>query len=552
MMGPRGFATAIAIAILSTATGCSSRAAVVTPARSGSESVSPVPQVSREVRDRLLDGAVAVLGRLDDYEEQAAFAQVFDRLNQWSHALAAERPVAGADWRLDPLYETLSAELRSGLPTAALESSVFSAEEDVVGLRDQRWLADVASHARGDAIDDLAVATNLFEWTVRALAISSDPPMVPTQATPGSRWFLPGEVLLAGRASAAQRAWVFLELLRHAGLDGVMLATGDAAGGSPRPWIPALLSGGEAYLFEPAYGMPVPGPGGVGVATARQAADDPAILGGLSLPDRTYPVQAAAMASLTLLVPAAPLNLARRMHLLDERLAGAGRMEIAIDASALAARAVAALPGEPSPDRIRLWEFPWETIRRRRQETTARAVVTELAPLSVGLEERRPRDGIARIVRPLYAARLREFRGELEGAEGAKASYLAARPSAAAIAEAVKRSPPAQADAVKRLYESMKQDATYWLGVLTLAEGDAETAVDYLGRMTLEASPDGPWSDAARVNLAQGLLRLGRRKEAIVLLKADQSPQRFGSRLLAARIERSAAERDEARPADGR
>jgi len=98
----------------------------------------------------------------------------------------------------------------------------------------------------------------------------------------------------------------------------------------------------------------------------------------------------------------------------------------------------------------------------------------------------------------------------------------------------------------------MKQDATYWLGVLTLAEGDAETAVDYLGRMTLEASPDGPWSDAARVNLAQGLLRLGRRKEAIVLLKADQSPQRFGSRLLAARIERSAAERDEARPADGR
>jgi len=534
---------AAGIAILLSVAGCSSRSTAVSAVRSGSATTAAVPAVSREVRDQLLDGAIAVLGRLDDYEEQAAYAQVFDRLNQWSHALATERPAEGG-WRLDPLYETLPAELRSGVPVAALESSVFAADEDVLALRDQRWLSDIASYARGDAIDDLAVAQNLFQWTVRALAISSDPPMVPTQATPGSRWFLPGEVLLAGRASSAQRAWVFLELLRHAGLDGVMLATGSPADGSLQPWIPALLSAGEAYLFEPTYGMPVPGPGGVGVATARQAAADPAILRGLSLPDRNYPLQAPDMASLTVLVPAAPINLARRMQMLDERLAGRGRMEITIDASALAARGLAALPGKPAAGRTRLWEFPWETLRRRRQEPTIRALLSELAPLSVALEERRQGDGMARVVRPLYVARLREFRGDMEGAEGAKAAYLTARPSAAAIAEALKRSPPAETDAVKRLYEAMKQDATYWLGVLTLNEGDAETAVDYLGRMTLEASPDGPWSDAARVNLARGLLLLGNRKQAVAMLEADQSPQRFGSRLLASRIGPEAAGND--------
>ena len=93
--------------------------------------------------------------------------------------------------------------------------------------------------------------------------------------------------------------------------------------------------------------------------------------------------------------------------------------------------------------------------------------------------------------------------------------------------------PPPQADAAKRLFEQMKEDATYWLGVLTLAEGQNATAADYLGRMTLEAAPDSRWTDAARVNLAQAYAGLGRTDEAIKLLRDDASPQRFGSRLLA-------------------
>ena len=50
------------------------------------QEVRVMPSVSEEVREKLLDGAVAVLDRLDDYDEASAFAQVFDRLNQWSHA----------------------------------------------------------------------------------------------------------------------------------------------------------------------------------------------------------------------------------------------------------------------------------------------------------------------------------------------------------------------------------------------------------------------------------------------------------------------------------
>jgi Flp pilus assembly protein TadD len=88
---------------------------------------------------------------------------------------------------------------------------------------------------------------------------------------------------------------------------------------------------------------------------------------------------------------------------------------------------------------------------------------------------------------------------------------------------------------MRRLYAQMKEDATYWLGVLTLAEGDNEAAVDYLERMMLGASPDSRWTDAARVNLAQAFLALGRTADAVTALQGDASPQRFGSRILAAR-----------------
>ena len=83
----------------------------------------------------------------------------------------------------------------------------------------------------------------------------------------------------------------------------------------------------------------------------------------------------------------------------------------------------------------------------------------------------------------------------------------------------------------------MKEDATYWLGLATLSEGDYEIAVDYLERMTLLALPNGRWASAARVNLAEAKIQIGETGEAMKLLRGDRSPQRFGSRFRAQRLE---------------
>ena len=539
MVLPGSVAAAICL-ILGAGAGCGRREVAPPEPADAAQQVMLIPET---VREKLLDGAMTVLGRLEDYDEAAAFGQVFDRLNQWSHGNPAADAVAVGDWQVDPLLAGLPERLRPEAVAAGLEASVFDAATDVAALRDQRWLADISTTARGDAIDDLDVATRLFDWTVRSLAIDTDPPMVPSETTPGSRWFLPGEILLSGRASAAQRSWIFLQLLRHAGLDGVMLATGPAD--SPRPWVPAVLSGGEAYLFEPTYGLPVPGPGGKGVATVRQAAGDPTVLAGLSLPDRSYPVQAADMTRLSILVAADPWLLSRRMHLLDKRMAGSRAVSLALAASAVAERARAALPEAAAETAAAgLWEFPWETAARRREPAVQSAIAKELAVMALAMEQPVARDGLrrTRVMRPLYAARVREFRGDFNGPDGAKAAYLAARPTTAAINAAVAPLPPQQADRVKRLYEQMKEDATYWLGILTLAEGDTEAAIDYLDRLTLQAAPDSPWTDSARINLAAAYSELGRTNEAAALLEADTSPQRFGSRIQAARLEAATPE----------
>jgi len=495
--------------------------------------------VSSQVREQLLEGAISVLGRLDDFDESAAYTQVFDRINQWSHA-----GEVAPQWKVDPLVESLPESLQTFVSQEAIGLTTFDATTDVVTLRDQRWLADIASTVPGDAIEELDVAKRLFEWTVRSLAIDTDPPFQSSPTNPGSRWYLQGEIVLSGRASPAQRAWIFLELLRHAGLSGVMLATPSSdRQGLSKPWIPALISGGEAYLFDSAYGMPIPGPLGHGIATAREAFQDPAILQQLDLSDRPYSVTALELSSVKALVCATPASLSRRMAAIDANLAGGMGIDLAIDASFVANTAVASLPGEQTPDRGGLWLFPFEVLRNRleRGELIANTVASELAVMTLGFSDasrggRPSRSGTQKTIRPLFAARVREFRGDLDGPAGAKSAYLLARPSEEMIRNFAQRVPPQQAEIFSRLYERMKQDATYRLGILTLKEKQFDAAIDYLERMTLQSTPDGPWNDPARLALAQAMEATGRIQKAIQLLESDESPQRFGSRVEAARL----------------
>jgi len=503
--------------------------------------VALVPQISEEVRGKLLEGAITILDRLETYDEELAVNQVYDRLNQWIHADPVGDAIASSDWQPDGLSDVLPKDYKGLCTNEKLASSVFDPAFDIVAIRDQRWLADIAKTAKGESLDDIDVAIALFRWTIQSLAIQSDPPLSAAAGSKGVRWFERGDILLSGRGSAAQRSWIFLELLRQAGLKGVMLGT-VGRDGSYRPWLPAVLIGGEAYLFEPTYGIPVPSRAGLGVATVREAASDARVLSQLDDTSRRYPVASDDMKNLVVLVPADPQSLSRRMKLLEQNLFGGSAVRLTVNATALGSLAVEALPKRKTSTPVALWSFPFE-VRRRwlvKDGAVLKALSDELRVMSVVVEEKGIVRGLSsgrKTIRPLYAGRLREFRGELKGPQGAKKAYLLARPSDAAVAELTMRYPEPQRETVRRIYEQMKEDATYWLGLATLSEGDYEIAADYLERMTLLALPDGRWAAAARVNLAEVKIQSGDIEGAIKLLREDRSAQRFGSRFRAEQLE---------------
>ena len=160
-------------------------------------------------------------------------------------------------------------------------------------------LRDVVNQVQPDKLDELSVAEALFDWTVRNIPVgSAAAATIPRPRSNGWRCNCRGKRLFFGSGTPLGRAWVFILLARQAGLDVVMLATPDAK--SPdglRPWIPALVSGGNLYLFDTTYGLPIPGPKGQGVATLAQAAADDSILRQMDIPgDRIYPKKAADLA----------------------------------------------------------------------------------------------------------------------------------------------------------------------------------------------------------------------------------------------------------------
>ncbi len=85
-----------------------------------------------------------------------------------------------------------------------------------------------------------------------------------------------------------------------------------------------------------------------------------------------------------------------------------------------------------------------------------------------------------------------------------------------------------------------KADASYWLGLLSYDLGKFQVADDWFRTRTLQAFPNGPWTNGASYNLARTLIELGKKDEAIAILEADESPQRYGNRLLAKQLKSSA------------
>jgi len=408
---------------------------------------------------------------------------------------------------------------------------------DGYALQEAVWLRDVSNWAKGEQLEDLVLAQNLFDWTVCNIQLmpgtGREPDRIPQQ---------PWETLLWGKGTAVDRAWVFVLLLRQQGIDAVVLALPDPAdptGKTLDPWAVGVLEENELYLFDPALGLPIPGPDGakfdngrllVSPATLSDVVNDPALLRNLDVKDHVYPVDAERLANVVAMVEASPAYLEARMKLIESRLAGQQQVALTTSPSALVDRLkdVAHLA-----DR-RLWIWPYEVLARRGRLTDEqkKELRENMRPFRVG-------EGT-----PLWKGRVLHLKGVFDGMNNATHYYQQARPSTRdfatmkrRIAEEPNLETARNMRGILAARQRGKEDATYWLGLVALAasrpeDRNPEIAVDYFSMRPLLKS----WEDGAFYNLGRVAESVGQPKQAAMIYRTTPATAGLHGNLVRAQL----------------
>jgi len=453
--------------------------------------------------------------------DESALDQLLERANQWLRNLRDE----DESWQSDPLVGELSAELVEAKPLArllsgsALQAGPFEPTE-ARPLQQAIWLRDISRWAHGEAVSPVEVATALFDWAIRNIQLDG------LVEGPGEAGYVhqPWQALVYGHGTAEQRAWVFAELCRQQQLDVVMLATGG------KFWLPALLYEGRLYLFDVRLGLPISGKDLGSVATLAEVISDPTLLSKLDFDEENrYPITAKDLKQITAWLVASPLQLSKRALMLEQALEGDDYVVLAANTR----RPAEELAKHANLGDVKLWPFPFESMLSEIEMPPAGRLRAAQRFL---IFAQRPR---------LWKARVMHFQGTkdipIEDRNDPLAQPDLGHQQATGLYQHRSIRPPKvvleKIDPTKRaLYLAAKGDASYWLGLLSYDLGKYEVAKNWLAVLTLAASPDGPWTESARYNLARTLEALGDLPAAIEVLESDDSPQRYGNLLRARQL----------------
>ncbi len=245
--------------------------------------------------------------------------QVVDALNNWAGECGKSAPTSAND-----------------PPTPTGKGDAFSDLYDLADIEHVRncWLLkQLGSKAISSQPTDLERAVALFDLSVRTVALQGSADPVVPQTT--------YDTLVLGRGTAEDRAWLFGELLRQAGIDSVILrpkaasaagtpSSGAASSGDTPRWLVGVLLDKQVYLFDPTLGWPIPAPDDKPTsitvrqpATLAQVIADDKLLRKLDVsPEKKYPLRAADLKSAQVEIINSSRYSEPRIKRIEEFLAG--------------------------------------------------------------------------------------------------------------------------------------------------------------------------------------------------------------------------------------
>ncbi len=492
--------------------------------------VNPVLS-GRPASQSSLQQGLSFLRQLDESNGREAQRRTQQQLQDW---LSQQK--ADPQWKPDPMRDQLPRPFDQLAPADQLKKLAFDTY-DVISLRESQWLSDIAQTnvrqgkldphlqalvqrtAEGGATElanDLANAVRLFDWTVLNLQLDGD--FDPNAATrfQSNLVLQTWESLLMGRGTMEEKSRIFSQLSRQIGLPVVMLAIQPSDSEFPRPWAAGLLTQDQLYLFDMRLGAPLVDPQSQKILTWSQLRDHPEILEALQTERGSgESLKADDLSHVVAWIDATPSDLSQRMQLLEAALLGDNKMSLTASPTAIAEK----LHKAGSVKSIGLWPLPYLSYAQRSSLDPKSPAVAELS-LEHSLFDRQPL---------LRLARVQHFRGQYESTEearGARPLYLLSRIPEEEIARildvpmqvAEGTSPSAEEQQMHQqrqeyahsLARRSKQNASYWLGLIALDEGEYQVAADYFEKRLLAIDPDSVWAPGAYYALGRTYEAWGR------------------------------------------
>jgi tetratricopeptide (TPR) repeat protein len=400
--------------------------------------------------------------------------------------------------------------------------------EDGAHVRAAYLARNVANRLADQTEDELERVVRVFEWVCRNVTLAADDDPLPPMTF--------YELMIVGRGRAADRAWVFGEILKQLKIDAVVLQAreGQAAVGPP---IVGVILGDAVYLFDPQLGLPIPrgdeppSPHIRRPATLREIREHPHWLKALSLrTDQPYEPTGEQLTAAAVQVITSPTSWTRRMWNLEQLLPSEALCSLydppaALgDAPGLFTRVAAADP-HWTADALQVWTYPLQrqaefaAVHPQANPQVFRLLQATLLPFEVPFEPKldEKKEKVVQIAQTKQQLKTRTL--QLQG------RYAPAIAGFVGIRQIALSPPPDPA--WNPLYQRAAEDAFYWTCVAKYEQGEYESAVATLGDYLKRHTRGGRWVGPAWQLLAECQRELGQLPQAIQALKGATGDEAY-------------------------